>query len=235
MAKKLEYFVKVVVSEYFKGQVFNVLEAGTAQGSDSQELCALLPNAKIYGFEPDARYHSQVYQKTAGYNNFLFNKKALSDKSGTTTFYQADRVTPTEKSHWGSSSIFEPKLHKQIHQDIKFNGVVEVETTDIDSWAAQNNVSTIGFMWLDLQGAEYNVLKDCKILDTTDIIFSEVSLVELYDGIVLYDKYREMLRSRGFIPVIEQLPWDDAGNVLFVRQTKRNKVYGIVNALGGFQ
>tara|TARA_Y100001958_G_C21191675_1_gene519726 strand:- start:185 stop:892 length:708 start_codon:yes stop_codon:yes gene_type:complete len=235
MNNKIEYFVKIVVANYFHEQSFNVLEAGTAQGNDSRELCVLLPNANIYGFEPDSRYHFQVHQNTSDYRNFSFCKMALSDKPGTTKFYQADRVTPTESSHWGSSSIFAPKLHKEIHTDIKFNSVVEVETTDIDSWAKENNVDSIGFMWLDLQGAEYDVLRDCKILDTTDIIFSEVSLVELYDGIVLYDKYKEMLDDRGFEPLIEQLPWEDAGNVLFVRKTKKNEISAIVRALGGFQ
>lgn len=235
MNNKIEYFVKIIVTNYFYNQRFNVLEAGTAQGNDSRELCVMLPNANIYGFEPDSRYHVEINQKTSAYNNFFLCKMALSNKSGITKFYQADRVTPNEISHWGSSSIFVPKLHKEFHTDIKFNNVVEVETTDIDSWAKKNNVLSIGFMWLDLQGAEYDVLKDCKILDTTDIVFSEVSLIELYEGIALYDKYKSMMNDRGFEVLIEQLIWEDAGNVLFVRKTKKNKISDIITALGGFQ
>jgi len=231
MAQRIEYFVKTIVANYFHEKPLNVLEAGTAHGIDSRELCFLLPNAKVYGFEPDSRYHAEVYQNTSGCDNFYFSDLALSDKVGTTKFYQADRVSGTEKSHWGSSSILAPKLHKEFHTDIKFNGVVEVETVDIDSWAEKNKIDSIGFMWLDLQGAEPIVLKDCKILDTTDIIFSEVSLVELYDGIVLYNEYKEMLDSRGFEPLIEQLPWEDAGNVLFVRKTKKDSVASIVHKL----
>ena len=44
-----------------------------------------------------------------------------------------------------------------------------------------------------------------------------------------------MLTKRGFVPLIEQLPWKDAGNVLFVRQAKKKKISAIINALGGFQ
>ena len=230
----IELAIKLIVKNYFGNDSINVLEAGTAEGKDSKELCQILSNSKIYGFEPDVRYHKEVMQNTEGCSNFYFFDSALSDKKGLTSFYTADRVTSTEHSHWGSSSIFEPKLHKQIHKDIKFNNVVEVKTVDIDSWADENNVKSIQFMWLDLQGAEHKVLSNCKILDTTELIFSEVSLVELYDNIPLYNEYRQMLFSKGFIPMIEQLPWEDAGNVLFVKNNKKEKLIKIMQRMGIF-
>ena len=228
----IELTIKLIVKNYFGDNPINVLEAGTAQGKDSKELCKILSNSKIYGFEPDIRYHKEIMQNTEDCNNFYFFDFALSDKKGFSNFYTADRVTSTEHSHWGSSSIFEPKLHKQIHEDIKFNNVVEVKTIDIDSWADENNIENIHFMWLDLQGAEHKVLSDCKILDTTELIFSEVSLVELYENIPLYNEYKEMLFSKGFVPIIEQLPWEDAGNVLFVKNSKKEKLEKTMHRMG---
>ena len=46
----------------------------------------------------------------------------------------------------------------------------------------------------------------------------KLDLIEFFKD----DKYKEMLDNRGFEPLIEQLPWEDAGNVLFVRKTKKN-------------
>ena len=82
-----------------------------------------------------------------------------------------------------------------------------------------NNIDHIDFMWLDMQGAEYQMLKKSKIiLPTVKVIFTEVSLLQMYEDCPLYPEFRAWLESEGFEVVAEQLPWKDMGNVLFIRK-----------------
>jgi 2-O-methyltransferase len=232
MELNFEQAIKVIVKAYFGERKINILEAGCAEGGDTREFCHLLPNATIYGFEPDPRLYEEIQQKTATYNNLKFFDLALSDTVGETSFHLANREVGNDVTPWGSSSLLEPKLHKEFHEDIKFTSSITVKTTDIDSWAKSNNVNSIEFMWLDLQGAEPLVLKNCNILSTTSMVFSEVSLIELYDGCVLYKDYAKMMDEKGFVPIIEQLPWEDAGNILFVKANEFEKLFECLKKLG---
>jgi hypothetical protein len=65
---------------------------------------------------------------------------------------------------------------------------------------------------------EFNVLRASKeILPTVKVIYSEVSLLEMYEGAPLYPEYRSWLESQGFSVIDEDLRWTDMGNVLFAR------------------
>ena len=82
-----------------------------------------------------------------------------------------------------------------------------------------NEIDKIDFLWLDLQGYELHVLKyGEKVLKGVMAVYTEVNLKELYDGAPLYDELRAWLEAKGFRVEREELPWEDAGNVLFVRQ-----------------
>jgi hypothetical protein len=50
------------------------------------------------------------------------------------------------------------------------------------------------------------------------VIYTEVSLVETYEGVALYPELKAFLIEQGFVVKQEQLPWPDMGNVLFVRE-----------------
>ena len=94
-----------------------------------------------------------------------------------------------------------------------------VDTFTIDDWAQKYQVDKIDFAWLDLQGAEFKVLNGSpRIFSTINVLFTEVSLIETYSGVMLYPAFREWLESHKFQVVLEDLPYKDMGNVLFVRQ-----------------
>jgi hypothetical protein len=70
-----------------------------------------------------------------------------------------------------------------------------------------------------MQGAEYRVLASSpEILKTVKVLFTEVSLIETYSEVLLYPEFKTWLEKQGFEMVLEDLPYDDMGNVLFVRK-----------------
>ena len=71
-------------------------------------------------------------------------------------------------------------------------------------------------MWLDIQGSEPVVLAASpKTLTNTRYLYSEVSLIETYDGVMMYPEFKVFLEKNDFEMVFEDLPWKDMGNVLY--------------------
>ena len=55
------------------------------------------------------------------------------------------------------------------------------------------------------------------MLETVRAIYTEASLLEMYEGAPLYADYRRWLEAGGFRVAMEDLPWRDMKNVLFLR------------------
>jgi hypothetical protein len=105
------------------------------------------------------------------------------------------------------------------HPDVLFEKKIHVECTTLDEWAKLNNIEKVDLLWLDMQGHELNALKAGSIvLEKVQAIYTEVNLKEVYDGAPLYSELREWLEQRNFSVEVEEIPWEDGGNVLFVRR-----------------
>lgn len=189
-----------------------ILEAGACDGRDTLQMASLWPQSQIHSFEPIPELYKAAQSKLTGKKNVNFYPFALSERTGSVQFHVSSGTSN------GSSSILSPLKHLEVHPEVKFNSTVEVMAYNIDDWATLNGIMSIDFMWLDMQGAEYNVLRASpRILSTTKVIFTEVSLIETYKDVILYPQYKQWLEGHGFSVVFEDLPYRDMGNVLFVR------------------
>lgn len=188
-----------------------ILEAGADTGSDTVEMNKLWPDSIIYAFEPIPVSFLKLVDLTKNYKNIHCFNLALSNKNGKDLMNLSNTLS--------SSSLLKPKEHLNQHPEITFEKKIEIDTTTIDQWAIKNKISKIDFMWLDLQGIELEVLKSSEsILKNVKVIYTEVSLIENYEGTALYEELKDFLISRGFRVDKEELPWQDMGNVLFVRE-----------------
>jgi len=195
-----------------------ILEAGAANGIDTLAFSKLFPDGIIHAFEPVGKNYQILCSAVAKQKNVKTYQLALSDRDGETEIY-VSRNTKTEDTVAASSSLLKPKEHLVFHPTIEFNTVEIVPTQTIDSWAQANSITKIDVMWLDMQGMEFKVLKSSPtILKTVLVLYTEVSLREMYEGAPLYKEYRIWLEQQGFKVVKEELPWEDMGNVLFVRK-----------------
>lgn len=193
-----------------------ILEAGTADGSDTSVFCQLAKNGFVYGFEPLKEYYDETIKNISMYNNVSVENLALGEKTGVQKFYVSDRYGEV----WGSSSLFEPNEELWCHPGITFNSEVDVNVINLDEWGADKPIEKIDLMWLDLQGAEPSVLRNApNMLKKTKYLYSEVSKIELYKNTELYPDFKQFLIDNNFAMVFEHLPWEDAGNVLFKNLT----------------
>ncbi len=193
-------------------QTPTIIEAGVCDGLDTNFFAKSFPKGKIYGFEPIPDLFNQASSLNEKYSNVVLNQLALGKSTETKKIYVSDRFG----KKWGSSSILKPKEHLNFHTEITFNSELEIKTVNLDEWCESNNINQVDLMWLDLQGMEPLVIKSSpKIISKTTYIYSEVSLTETYENVILYDKFKDHMLKVGFEVVFEDLPWQDAGNVLF--------------------
>ena len=104
-----------------------------------------------------------------------------------------------------SGSIRRPKHHREEHASIKFSKTVAVDTCRLDDWCAVNDIRHIDFIWMDVQGAEEDVISGApKILQATRYLYTEYSNKELYEGqlslhrlLALLPSFEVVTRYRG--------------------------------------
>ena len=120
-----------------------------------------------------------------------------------------------------SSSLLPPKEHLNIFPSVYFDDNLQVATLTLDDWAKENNITSIDFFWLDLQGMELKVLKSgTTILKTVKSIYSEVSSIEGYQNQNLYHELRTWLEQQGF-HVEREAVENGEGNVFFLRNNEK--------------
>ncbi len=191
---------------------YHILEAGAHVGWDTQVL-ATLTNAEVYAFEPVKSIYEQLQSNVKDFKNVHTYRIALSSKNGSTEMYISSGGSD------GSSSLLKPKDHLETNPEVAFSEVEIVETLTLDQWAENNKVKAIEYMWLDMQGMEFEVLKNSpKIFSTVKVIFTEISTRELYEGHGIYSDFKTWLINNGFKLKGEDLSWDFTGDALFIRK-----------------
>lgn len=189
-----------------------IVEAGTADGSDTLFFSQNFKDGRIYGFEPIPNLYYDTMNKVHKFSNVEIINAALSEKTGKCKIFVSDRFG----ADWGSSSILKPKDHLDVHPEITFKNELEINTVNLDEWLLQKNEQIIDLLWLDMQGYEPVVLKTSpKALEKTRYLYTEVSLIETYENVMLYPEFKNFLIENNFEVIFEDLPWKDMGNVLF--------------------
>jgi FkbM family methyltransferase len=189
-----------------------ILEAGTCEGIDTLFFSDNFPDGKIYGFEPVIDLFEKAKERVGNRKNVDIFNLALSDTLGKKIINVSNRFNEI----WGSSSLLPPKDHLTNHPDITFNSQKEVQSITLEKFISDNSIEKIDLMWLDMQGYEPIVLMNSpNALKITKYIYTEVSTMENYEGMILYPEYKRFLESSGYEVIYEGLEWSDGGNVLF--------------------
>lgn len=189
-----------------------ILDAGAHNGSSSIQLINIWQAATIYAFEPVPNLFNLLKKNTNPYNQIHSFQVALGEKNEQKTIFISQGRGD------GSSSLLAPTGHLTEFPDVKFPQKATVNVTTLDAWAKKNNVSYIDFLWLDLQGMEYQVLKNSpEILSTVRVIVTEVNFKPLYNGCTLYSTIKSFLEEQGFTEILMKKEHPTFGDSVFVR------------------
>ncbi|MBE7177813.1 MAG: FkbM family methyltransferase [Mucilaginibacter polytrichastri] len=188
-----------------------LFEAGAHTGWDTLNLAGLTQGT-VHAFEPVPTLFRELEMRCRNAANVSCYCLALGTENGTVDMYLSSGSSDA------SSSLLKPKKHFQTNPDVFFEEKTSVPVMKLDSWAEQEDVKKVDFMWLDLQGMELAMLKHGRsVLKGVRLIYTEVSELELYENQASYAELRTWLQGEGFRLYKEELLWGHTGNVLFVR------------------
>lgn len=189
-----------------------IVEAGAHNGSETVAMSAAMPGCTIHAFEPVPAVFAKLAERTKDLPNVRRHPLALSDRNVSSPMFVSSGETDA------ASSLLKPKEHLRAIPRVRFETTIEVRAVTLSDWARENNVGRVDFLWLDMQGHELAALRGAgDLLDTVTAIYTEVSLIELYEDAPLYHEVRTWLEHRGFRVHGVDFSYAEAGDVLFVR------------------
>lgn len=153
------------------------------------------PNFSVIGFEPDEAEASKLNENNMSGIRQTF-PVALAESEGTRTLY----IT----KHPGCSSLYPPNtkvLNNYLISDLlEVVDTRSIDTISLDEFIDKYEVAKPHYLKLDIQGAEYDVLKGGKSALTNNIlgIFLETHLQEIYLGTGLFFDIHTLLTQLGF-------------------------------------
>jgi len=157
---KFAFFKKLLNKENPK-----ILEIGSHYGEDSLRFLETFPAAQIYCFEPDPR-NVEVFRKHINCPQIRLFDVALSNVTGYTKFYQSYSPTSVvpEKYDWIDAADYQQNMLNSSGSSSLKPGLknvltsIDIQTVRYDDWEAENCLGEIDLAWIDVQGAERDVL-----------------------------------------------------------------------------
>ena len=187
-----------------------ILEIGCNDGSNTLWFLELFQSPRVYCFEPEPRAIERFKERVGERANVTLVPIALSDRTGETTFHRSNGARPNAaqalpKGYDRSGSIRKPKEHLQVHPWVTFEETITVATSTLDAWAEREGIGTVDFIWMDVQGAERDVIEGGRrTLARTRYLYTEYASIELYEGqaslrqlVRLLPEFRLATRYRG--------------------------------------
>ena len=180
-----------------------VVDVGANEGYYVLQLKRLNPALTIYAFEPNPRAADRLEQAVAdnGVSGIHLVRSAVSDVSADEPFELVDEISSIGGFRiWG----YRPWLDTARIEEIL------VPTVTLDE--ALEGVGDVDLMKIDVEGAEYRVLKGAqRTLSHTKRIVVECHGAEMRE---LVERY---LTERGFERIMDTCGNDECGDLYFVR------------------
>jgi FkbM family methyltransferase len=173
----------------------------------------ILPGLKhIYVFEPLQGPLESLHALARQDPRIRVFPVAVSDRDGTAHFH----VTNNQGE---SSSLLALGSHREIFPEVQVQQTIEVPTRRLDSVLAEHGLALPDVLIIDVQGAEYQVLRSLpqSLLDHVRLIYTEVSTEAVYQGAGLLSDVEAVLTPRfvnlGYVPLRPGVPMH--GNAIF--------------------
>ena len=189
-----------------KNDAPSIIEIGAHYGEDSLRLAHTFPQAQIHCFEPDPRNIS-IFKKHVSNPNIHLYETALSNEDGEAVFYlsyQPSSEVPPKYDWIDPSDYKELQLNNSGASSLKkgyqhnLDSVATVPSLRFDTWHKDNPIKKIDFAWIDVQGAEREVIEGMgKKIKTIKYIWMEYGEM-FYDGAMSRDETVSLLASKGF-------------------------------------
>ena len=195
-----------------RAEIKTVIDVGAHTGEFSSAVRAVLPNARIYAFEPQADCCRKLIRRFGEDALYQAFPVALGDERGPVDFWRS--------SFSKSSSVLPMSvLHQEAFPWTADNHSTKVRLQTLDDYADEMELSEKTLLKIDVQGYEDRVLRGAtRTLERVHYVIVEVSVGPLYDGQAQFHTIYEFLVQSGFSYMgnMEQLSSPMDGSILQV-------------------
>lgn len=170
-----------------------VIDGGANRGGFTEVFLRLHAPPRVVLVEAIPEFAANLRARFAGQPEISVVAAAISDTNG-----EADFEINTSRA---SSSLLKinPRNSGWFGRKLCVAGTVRVPTLTLPELMRQQNLETVDFLKLDLQGAERLVLAGGEAaLARVQVIYTEVLFEPLYAGAWLFWELREWLVARGW-------------------------------------
>lgn len=192
-----------------------IVEVGAHHGWHTSAFLETFANATIYAFEPDPRALEKFSANIKDPRVHLF-KMAVGAVDGEAKFHVSSGLPPgidpvgaaaVYPRGWDQSgSLRAPKTHKERWPWCRCDSIMNVAVCRLDTWARENGIGTIDFIWADTQGAEGDLISGGQAaLARTRYLYLEYSNDEIYEGEPNLQMLLDMLPNYS---VVKRFPGD---------------------------
>lgn len=219
VASRMKYVADIIDWD----SIETICDIGSWHLGQSIEFLEILPDANVYAFEANPTNYEtcqEVYSRLMGYfkKNIKLYNIALNDQPGIIKFY------PVTQDNFGASSKYKfmEGLTEEYFNKTWNQGEIDVDALTLDIWREENNIDKVDVIWMDVQGAELDVLKGAeKTLENVQCIFTEVGLKPYYEGQSLKEDIDSILVDKfNFVEIKESFEYngsDCEANTIYVR------------------
>ena len=169
-----------------------VLDIGANEGQFASHIRKVLPEAKIYSFEPLAGPFRKLVASRRRDRNFEAFQVAVGGEAGEADF----------EMHGSSVTSSMLKPTERFSKIVATTGVrtqVKVPVVTLDGWAEGRDLATPMLVKMDVQGFEDHVIRGGReTIARAAAVISEVSFAGLYEGQPLFEDILSLMRSLGF-------------------------------------
>lgn len=181
-------------SEILMGKARIVFDIGANYGDTVLKYNQLFHDASIYAFEPYDLTYKSLVQKVQHIQNVITAPLAISDQHGSLVFYVNRNVNT-------NSLLPSQKMGLTSDHEVQQRSTVNVNSTTIDKFSDENNITQIDILKLDIQGGELAALKGAsKLLQQKKIklIYAESYFKSQYVNQPLFFEIGQYLHQFGY-------------------------------------
>ena len=173
-----------------------ILDIGAHSGGIAKIYRDMFPCASIHCFEPFPQSFQKLLNNTEEDPRIFCYKTAVSEVKGTAVLNAnlssaTNSILATDvrgSSFWGEGLL-------------DTTSQVKVNTTTVDRFSHDEGIPHIDILKMDVQGAEFSVLKGARDMlknQTISIIYSEIIICPTYKGQHKFHEYLSFLDSFGY-------------------------------------
>jgi FkbM family methyltransferase len=169
-----------------------VLDIGANTGQFSRTMHALLPNATVYAFEPQADTFQALTASFGGSPKLIALHTAVGDHIGETEFHQSTFAQ-------SSSVLPMTELHKDAFPWASESAITRVPISTLDALTEGLALKGEILVKIDVQGFEDRVLQGGEsTIRRSRFVLIETAYEQLYEGEATFDAVFRRMNELGF-------------------------------------